>query len=159
MKLISPGTCLVRSCRPFLLLLLGALPVFAQQSDFNAIKTKAEKGDAKAQTELGQIYEVGQGVKQDYAEAVKWYRKAAEQDYDEAENLLGDMYAGGLGVPNHSEAELDKEAANWYRKAAEQGNAKAQSNLGGMYRFGHGVPQDYVEAYKWFNLAASSGNT
>ena len=47
------------------------------------------------------------------------------------------------------------EALRWYRKAAEQGYASAQNNLGLMYRNGEGVPQDYVEAHKWFNLAAS----
>jgi TPR repeat protein len=47
------------------------------------------------------------------------------------------------------------EAAKWYRKAADQGHANAQYNLGVMYSTGQGVPQDYVEAHKWFNLAAS----
>ena len=31
----------------------------------------------------------------------------------------------------------------------------AQHNLGFMYEKGHTVPQDYVEAHKWYNLAAS----
>lgn len=47
------------------------------------------------------------------------------------------------------------EAVRWYRKAAEQGFAEAQYNLGFMYEKGMGVPQDYVQAHKWFNLAAS----
>jgi TPR repeat protein len=38
---------------------------------------------------------------------------------------------------------------------AEQGNANALSNLGVMYSQGVAVPQDYVEAHKWANLAAS----
>jgi len=49
------------------------------------------------------------------------------------------------------------EAVKLYRKAAEQGNAYAQYNLGFMYGNGEGVPQDYVEAHKWFNLAAAQG--
>ena len=44
----------------------------------------------------------------------------------------------------------------WYRSAAEQGHAHAQLNLGAMYANGLGVPRDYVEAHKWFNLAASN---
>ena len=44
-----------------------------------------------------------------------------------------------------------------YRKAAEQGDAAAQYNLGLMYANGRGVPQDYVEAHKWLNLAATQG--
>ena len=43
----------------------------------------------------------------------------------------------------------------WYRLAADQGHADAQYNLGFMYANGEGVPQDYVQAYLWFNLAAS----
>ena len=41
------------------------------------------------------------------------------------------------------------------RKAAEQGAASAQFNLGVIYDNGEGVPQDYVQAHKWVNLAAS----
>ena len=41
------------------------------------------------------------------------------------------------------------------RLAAEQGDADAQHNLGFMYYNGEGVPQDYVQAHKWINLAAS----
>ena len=41
----------------------------------------AEQGDAEAQTSLGLMYDNGKGVPQDYAEAVKWYRKAAEQGH------------------------------------------------------------------------------
>ncbi len=41
------------------------------------------------------------------------------------------------------------------REAAEQGNADGQCGLGYAYRDGRGVPQDYVEAHKWMNLAAS----
>ena len=45
---------------------------------------------------------------------------------------------------------------------AEQGDAIVQLNLGLLYYWGHGVLQDsvqnYVEAHKWFNLAAARGN-
>jgi TonB family protein len=41
-------------------------------------------------------------------------------------------------------------------KAAEQGNAMAQYNVGESYRTGSGVTQDYIQAYKWFSLAASA---
>lgn len=38
-----------------------------------------EQGQAEGQSNLGILYDLGQGVKQDYVEAAKWYRKAAEQ--------------------------------------------------------------------------------
>jgi acyl-CoA synthetase (AMP-forming)/AMP-acid ligase II len=43
----------------------------------------------------------------------------------------------------------------WYRKAAEQSYAPAQFNVGIMCESGQGTPQDYVQAHKWFNLAAA----
>ena len=56
------------------------------------------------------MYENGQGVAQNYAEAVKWYRKAAEQGYAEAQFNLGVMYETGEGV-----AQDYAEALKWYR--------------------------------------------
>ncbi|MEX2648354.1 MAG: tetratricopeptide repeat protein [Alphaproteobacteria bacterium] len=86
----------------------------------------------------------------DYAEAVKWYRKAADQGLAEAQFTLGVMYHDGLG-----ESQDDAEALKWFRKGADQGDAPAQINLGLKYHEGRGVPQDYVQAHMWFNLAAS----
>jgi hypothetical protein len=97
------------------------------------------------------MYGKGLGVPQDYAKAVKWYRKAAEQGNADVQVILGVVYHNGEGVPQDY-----SEAAKWYRKAAEQGYAKAQSNLGFMYRNGQGVTQDYAQAHMWYNLAASS---
>jgi hypothetical protein len=102
---------------------------------------------------LGVMYDIGIGVPQDYKEAAKWYRKAAEHGHAVAQNNLGAMYEHGEGVPQDY-----KEAAKWYRKAAEQGHAVAQNNLGEMYEHGRGVPQDKVIAYALYNLAASSSN-
>jgi TPR repeat protein len=96
------------------------------------------------------MYGKGQGVPQDYAEAVRWYRKATDQGNADAEGNLGVMYDEGQGVPQDY-----AEAVRWCRKAADQGNAGAQSNLGRMYYYGRGVPPDYAEAYMWANLAAS----
>ena len=89
----------------------------------------------------------------DYAQAVQWYRLAADQGNVLAQSNLGLMYQSGLGVPQN-----DTEASKWYRLAADQGNAYAQSNLGFMYHNGQGVPQDYVQASKWYRLAADQGN-
>jgi TPR repeat protein len=46
-----------------------------------------------------------------------------------------------------------------YRKAADQGYAQAQNKLGLLYYDGNGVPKNYVQAYKWFDLAASKYET
>ena len=98
------------------------------------------------------MYANGKGVPQDYAEAVKWYRRAAGQGDALAQHNLGAMYANGEGVPQDY-----AEAVKGYRLAAEQGYALAQHNLGAMYANSKGVPQDYAEAVKWYRLAAEQG--
>ena len=109
---------------------------------------------AKDAYERGENYYYGRnGFGQDYAEAVKWYRKAAEQGYASGQCDLGFMYANGRGV-----AKDDSEAVKWYRKAVEQGNAQAQCNLGFMYENGRGVTKDDYEAVKWYRKAAEQGN-
>ena len=73
-----------------------ALPAWAQSA--TAVQTLAEQGDAKAQFALGTMYRDGQGVAQDYAEALRWWRKAAELGVVDAQFALANMYAGGLGI-------------------------------------------------------------
>jgi len=117
---------------------------------FRLMKPLAEKGDAKAQHNLGVMYDSGRGVTQDSTMALKWYRRAAEQGIPDAQHNLGLMYYYGQGVPQNY-----IEAARWYRRAAEQGMPDSQVNLGMMYTYGQGVSQDYVLAHMWLNLAAS----
>ena len=99
------------------------------------------------------MYQDGQGVTQDYAEAAKWFRLAAAQGDTTAQLNLGMMYVDGKSFTQNY-----AEAAKWFRLAAAQGNATAQYNLGRMYAIGQGVTQDYVRAHMWFNLAGASGN-
>ena len=113
----------------------------------------AEQGDAKAQYNLGVMYENGQGVPQDYKTAVKWFTLAAEQGYDFAQFNLGLMYNNGEGVLQDYAT-----ARKWFTLAAGQEHASAQYNLGLMSYDGDGVPQDYVYAHMWGNIAASNGN-
>jgi TPR repeat protein len=89
----------------------------------------------------------------DYAEAVKWWRKAAEQGNAQAQHNLGLMYDKGEGVTQDY-----AEAAKWFRKAAEQGDVEAQYNLGLMYYFGDGVLQDTIAAHMWSHIAADNGH-
>jgi TPR repeat protein len=119
---------------------------------FQETKARAEKGDADAQSWLGWCYASGQGVQQDYAQAVKWYRKAAEQGNTNAQFNLGCIYYAGQGVT------LDySEAVKWWRKSAEQRNPDAQNNLGLCYEMGQGVAQDYAEAANWYRKAGEQG--
>lgn len=113
----------------------------------------AAKGDARAQFELGFMYERGKGVPQDYKESASWFRKSADQGNASAQFYLGQMYDIGKGVPQDYQ-----EAAAWYRKSAEQGGTLAQLHLGFLYDHGQGIHVDMVQAYKWYSLAEVSGN-
>jgi uncharacterized protein len=110
----------------------------------------ADRGDARAQSNLGHMYYHGRGVRQDDPEALKWFRAAADQSDAQAQLHLGIMYAEGQAVPKDS-----AEAAKWYLLAADQGDAQAMYNLGLAYAKGEGVSQDNVSAHMWFNLAAA----
>jgi TPR repeat protein len=127
-----------------------------ENSPLEEVKSKAERGDAEAQCELGircwtyhPVHNQGT-AKGGAAEAAKWYRKAADQGHAEAQYQLGDLY---YSTVNGGEAE----AAKWYRKAADQGHAEAQYQLGDFYAEGTGVAKDEVEAIKWFRKAADQG--
>ena len=117
------------------------------------LRPLAENGYAGAQFILGLMYDEGQGVPQDYAEAATWYRMAAEQGYVTAQSKLGFMYDEGQGVPQDY-----NEAIKWFMLAAAQGNVYAQHNLGVAFLHGKGVLQDYLMAHMWFNIAATNGN-
>ncbi len=84
----------------------------------------AQQGNPWAQNELGFMYYAGNGVSQDYAEALRWYRKSVEQGDASARNNLGVMYQRGKGVSQ----DLDR-AKLLYRKSAAQGIANAKKIL------------------------------
>jgi len=79
--------------------------------------------------------------------------REAEGGDANTQNILGDMYSGGIGV-----ARDYAEAIKWYRQSAEQGNDRGQFGLAGMYAEGHGVFQNHAEAIRWYLLSAEQGN-
>ena len=66
----------------------------------------------------------GVGVQVDFAEAVKWFRNAAEQGYFAAQSNLGFMYANGDGVVKDI-----IEAYAWLNLAGSQGCVRSRENL------------------------------
>jgi TPR repeat protein len=101
------------------------------------------------------MYANGRGVAKNDAEAVKWFRKAADQGYAVGQYNLGIMYANGRGVERN-----DAEAVKWYKKAAEQDNLDAMCNLGLMYeqkRAGFNL-NSAGEAMAWYQKAADKGH-
>ena len=117
------------------------------------LERRAERGDAKTQNRLGNIYYHGDGVPKDLGQALHWFRKAAEQGYAPGQFNLARLYREGRGV----EQDYSR-AVHWYEKAAEQGLAMAQFFLGKSYAEGQGVPKDPVLAYYWLDRAAIQGD-
>ena len=99
------------------------------------------------------MYFRGEGAGQNYAEALKWYRQAAEQGNHDAQKIIGDMYCSGLGTPENL-----NEALKWYGKS---GCCSCRPDiellLGDMYFSGKGVKRDYTKARKWYEAAGRDG--
>jgi len=150
----------------------------------DALRKKAEQGNAMDQLSLGLDYYEGIFVEKDFKEAEKWWRKSAEQGNVLAQYFLG--YGNGTGPhekqaidwlrkaaeQGYAPAEVDlgyeysggnegdnlkrddKQALYWWRKSADQGYAYGQRALGGAYQYGLGVQKDNKEAVKWYQKAA-----
>ena len=113
----------------------------------------AEESLGGSQYNIGILYDTGRGVAQDRTEALKWFRRSAENGYSLAYTRLGISYHQGIVVPQDY-----SEAAKWYRKGAEKGNDFSLAALGLMYANGVGVEQDYVKAHMYYNLADTQGD-
>lgn len=112
----------------------------------------ALQNDARAQFRLAVMYQRGEGVPRDEAEAARWLLRAAARGYGPAHYALYFAYTSGRGVPADGAKALYSP-----RRAAELGEPEAQYRLGVMHGNGEGVPRDIVAAYVWFDLAAAQG--
>ena len=109
---------------------------------------KANGGDASTQFALGEFYFFGEGVVQNHAEAVKWWRKAAEQGYAEAQHNLGVCYVKGEGVGQ------DYGQAYRYLTMPQDWKSSACSYIGEMYYYGRYLKKDYAKAFEYLKKAA-----
>ena len=147
------------------MVVLGAGPAHSQQNPIStaldeAFQTKdfakafqlawdmARRNDPAGQTALGDLYSGGRGVPQDDAQAVTWYRKAADLGDAKGQFLLGTMYYRGRGAQKDL-----AEALIWFRKAAEQDYIPAQFYVGYMNDKGESLRQDSAEAARWYRQA------
>jgi len=71
---------------------------FVFADELSELRMKVENRDASAQFDLGFMFANGEGVTQDYKQAVYWYTKSAEQGIASAQNNLGLMFFEGKGV-------------------------------------------------------------
>jgi TPR repeat protein len=141
--------------KPWYRRLFSATPL---PPDFTAPQALAAGGDAAAQFYLGVHYSCGGEPTRDLAQALRWYRLAAEQNHALAQFNLGMMLAQGQGT------EPDAAAGRaWIERAAVGGDAGAQFHCGNhchrelLRERKADVPELRIEAYKWFQLAAAQG--
>jgi hypothetical protein len=137
---------------------LGQLFSSSKKSPVTAAGPEVDSVDAEAQFNRGLQYATGTGVAQDYARALDWYTKAADQNHGLAQFNLGMMYAKGQGVVRNN-----AQSVVWFGRAAKLGDA------GGQYHMGRScqrasldgspadAPEARIEAYKWFQLSAAQG--
>jgi TPR repeat protein len=117
-------------------------------------KKAAANGDTEATYQIGSMYEMGLGQKQNYKKALECYQSAADDQKGanaDAMDRIGWLYANGIGVQQDY-----AQALQWYQKAADgdNGNIDAMVNIGDLYSNGHGVTQDYTKALQWYEKAA-----
>ena len=112
-------------------------------ANFNVYSNEADEWLNKATTEYSS---------NNYKQALKWCRKAAEQGNSRAQALLGRMYQVGEGV----EQDL-AQAFYWFEKSAKQGEYITQYSLGRMYQYGEGVEPSLTQAFYWYEKAAEQG--
>jgi len=120
---------------------------------FKLLKPLADRGDIRAQGELGALYLSGRGTTHDAKQGVHWTKEAASKGLATAQYNLGTMYIDGQLI-----AKDYHEAMKWLLAAAGQGLPAAQAGVGAMFYEGQGVQQDYTEAYKWMKIAAENGD-
>lgn len=147
----------------------------------------ANAGHVGAQHNLGVLYLHGSGVASNKDEAARWFRKAADQGFGEAqfklsllESSRGRMpleetadWLARAGSQGHVEAAYQLavlqlqgvkgppnpvEASKWFRLAAERGHAKSQVNLGVLLFHGQAGVTNRAEAVTWYRRAADQGN-
>ncbi len=119
---------------------------------FKLLHGAALKGRSTPESQklLGDFFLQGQTVPQNYEQAVKWYKEAAENGDSEAQGELGFLYYIGQGVSQDY-----KLSFFWFKKAAMRGVATAQYSLGILYYSGIGVEKpDSLQAYSWLSVAA-----
>lgn len=117
------------------------------------VRTLASRGDVEATFLMGTAYDEGLGVEVDFAEGLRWYRRAAHQGHVLAAHNVGNVYRDGRGV------EVDHaRAAMWWLRAARAGDVIPALRLGEAYEAGRGVPLSLEDARFWYGRAAAAGN-
>jgi len=125
------------------------------QRSMEFARESSDSGSRYGQFTLGELHYSGAGgLARDDAQAVEFYRLAAAQGFDGAQNQLGYMYYFGLCV-----ARDYAEALRWSQLAATKGHPSAMYRVAKCHEYGHSVPKNKAKAIQWFRLAQAAGIT
>ena len=124
----------------------------ADQADFQALRGRAQSGDAAAQAALAVRLRDGKGVAKDDAAAMQWAHRAADAGNADAMDFVGFAYLRGAVVKRNTGV------AFGYFKAAAERSAAAAFNLGQCYFGAQGTEQDIPKALDWWKKAAAKGH-
>lgn len=137
------------------ILLLVSPCLYAQnQPTFEQAWQAAQNGDANAYYWLGCFYYQGEGTKQNYTEALKYFQKAANNGDAYSYAWIAKIYYYGNGCAQNYE-----EAFKWFLKAANAGQTVVYGWLGLVYYEGKGCNKNYGEAIKWLKKAVENGDS
>jgi hypothetical protein len=135
----------------------------------------ADESDPAALHRMGEVFEHGLGVLQDFGRALDYYERAAAAGHIESWASLGDFYLTGRGNIDETSDKGDGatgarrlmqmlsvqpdhiKAAHWNKRAAAAGLASAQARLGLQYVYGLGMELDKQQAEQLFLAAAEKG--
>lgn len=105
----------------------------------------AERDDSTGMLVLGMLHFNGQGIRQDYSAALKWWRAAAALGNTRAQNNIGVIFRGGFGLEKNYH-----EAIKWFEAAALNDDSYAYWNLGLMHENGEGFAADIQKALEFY---------
>ena len=121
---------------------------------FKLLKIAADRGNDKAQHELGVMYCEGEGTEQNYEKGMYYLQLSAAQNNSGALNSIGYLYSEGLGVTQDY-----SQAFTYYKLAADMGNVDALFNLSSLYVFGNGIEKDEEMGFQYCKKAADNGHS
>lgn len=120
---------------------------------FENYLNNANFGDVDAQHTVGYLYSIGYGVEQNYEEAIKWFKLAAENGNASSYFQLGQMYFEGVGVEQNYDISIEH-----LKKASELNSSDAMYTLGLIYLEGEIAKQDINQGIKYLLDASKLEN-
>ena len=117
------------------------------------LRAAAERGEAEAQSGLGECHRLGLGVPQSDVQAFNWHFMAANQGDAFSQYMVACFFFHGDGIGRD-----EAQAFAWALKAAEQDDPAAQYNVGCCYLDGTGVAENREAAVEWLRRAADGGS-